>query len=270
MPKWIGHVHVAGVPGRGELDERQEINFPAVMRALLETGYQGYVGQEFIPDARSGRGAERSRDPVRRLGGSTREWSALLRAWPQNFTLTGIGANASGQGQSKMSWGSCAFDGTNTNYTLSGTFTGFGGGGNYSFVITYPGNGAFPLNAITNPGSDLFAAQAMWSRYSPIRSQRRRRGTARARPGDTITLYGVGFGTVTPDIPADQRPSVGLAGFLRGSSRHRDLRGICAGLRGPLSVQRGSAQRRRQRFRSTDVYAWGDPGPQNLVIAIQN
>jgi sugar phosphate isomerase/epimerase len=46
---WIGHIHTAGVPGRGELDDRQEINYPAVMRALLEIGYQGYVGQEFIP-----------------------------------------------------------------------------------------------------------------------------------------------------------------------------------------------------------------------------
>jgi hydroxypyruvate isomerase len=45
----IGHVHTAGNPGRGELDDHQEINYPAVMRALLEIGYSGYVGQEFIP-----------------------------------------------------------------------------------------------------------------------------------------------------------------------------------------------------------------------------
>jgi hydroxypyruvate isomerase len=45
----IGHVHTAGNPGRGELDERQEINYPAVMRKLLEMKYSGYVGQEFIP-----------------------------------------------------------------------------------------------------------------------------------------------------------------------------------------------------------------------------
>jgi hydroxypyruvate isomerase len=45
----IGHVHTAGVPGRGELDERQEISYPAVMRKLLDIGYRGYVGQEFIP-----------------------------------------------------------------------------------------------------------------------------------------------------------------------------------------------------------------------------
>jgi sugar phosphate isomerase/epimerase len=45
----LGHIHVAGVPGRGELDESQEIFYPAVMRTLVEIGYQGYVGQEFIP-----------------------------------------------------------------------------------------------------------------------------------------------------------------------------------------------------------------------------
>lgn len=45
----IGHYHTAGVPGRGELDEDQEVNYPAVMRAILETGYEGYVAQEFIP-----------------------------------------------------------------------------------------------------------------------------------------------------------------------------------------------------------------------------
>ena len=46
---YIGHYHVAGAPGRGELDDTQEINFPAVMRAILATGYDGYVSQEFIP-----------------------------------------------------------------------------------------------------------------------------------------------------------------------------------------------------------------------------
>ena len=45
----IGHIHVAGCPGRGELDDDQEINFPPTMRKLLDIGYQGYVGQEFIP-----------------------------------------------------------------------------------------------------------------------------------------------------------------------------------------------------------------------------
>jgi hydroxypyruvate isomerase len=45
----IGHVHVAGNPGRGELDDDQEINFPPTMRKLLDIGYKGFVGQEFIP-----------------------------------------------------------------------------------------------------------------------------------------------------------------------------------------------------------------------------
>ncbi len=49
LKDYIAHVHVAGNPGRGELGPKQEINYPAVMRALVEIGYQGYVGQEFIP-----------------------------------------------------------------------------------------------------------------------------------------------------------------------------------------------------------------------------
>jgi hydroxypyruvate isomerase len=44
----LGHVQTAGVPGRGPIDETQELNYPAIMRKLLELGYQGYVGQEFI------------------------------------------------------------------------------------------------------------------------------------------------------------------------------------------------------------------------------
>ena len=46
---FIGHVHTAGVPGRGEIDETQELNYPPMMQALLDAGYKGYVGQEFIP-----------------------------------------------------------------------------------------------------------------------------------------------------------------------------------------------------------------------------
>ncbi|QDT88895.1 hydroxypyruvate isomerase family protein [Gimesia algae] len=46
---YIGHVHTAGNPGRGELDQKQEINYPPIMQALQEIGYQGFVGQEFIP-----------------------------------------------------------------------------------------------------------------------------------------------------------------------------------------------------------------------------
>jgi hydroxypyruvate isomerase len=47
--EYIGHYHTAGVPGRGELDDTQEINYPAVMKAIVATGYTGFVGQEFIP-----------------------------------------------------------------------------------------------------------------------------------------------------------------------------------------------------------------------------
>jgi hydroxypyruvate isomerase len=46
---FIGHYHTGGVPGRAEIDQTQELNYPAIMKAILATGYKGYVGQEFIP-----------------------------------------------------------------------------------------------------------------------------------------------------------------------------------------------------------------------------
>jgi hydroxypyruvate isomerase len=54
---YIGHVHTAGNPGRGELDDKQEIIYPPIMQALIDIKYKGYVGQEFIP----------TRDPVEGL-----------------------------------------------------------------------------------------------------------------------------------------------------------------------------------------------------------
>ena len=47
--QYFGHYHTGGVPGRGEIDDTQEINYPAVMRAIAESGYKGFVGQEFVP-----------------------------------------------------------------------------------------------------------------------------------------------------------------------------------------------------------------------------
>jgi hydroxypyruvate isomerase len=46
---YIAHYHTGGNPGRHEIDETQELNYPAVVRAILKTGYKGYLGQEFIP-----------------------------------------------------------------------------------------------------------------------------------------------------------------------------------------------------------------------------
>ena len=48
---YIGHYHTAGVPGRHEIDETQELYYPAIMKAILKTGFTGYVAQEFIPVA---------------------------------------------------------------------------------------------------------------------------------------------------------------------------------------------------------------------------
>jgi hydroxypyruvate isomerase len=46
---YIGHIHTGGVPGRHEIDDTQELYYPAIMRAVVKTGYKGYVGQEFVP-----------------------------------------------------------------------------------------------------------------------------------------------------------------------------------------------------------------------------
>jgi hydroxypyruvate isomerase len=47
--QYFGHYHTGGVPGRNEIDETQELYYPAIMKAIVETGYKGWVGQEFIP-----------------------------------------------------------------------------------------------------------------------------------------------------------------------------------------------------------------------------
>ena len=46
---WIAHFHTAGVPGRHEIDGRQELNYPAICRAIVEAGYTGFLAQEFVP-----------------------------------------------------------------------------------------------------------------------------------------------------------------------------------------------------------------------------
>lgn len=47
--QYIAHYHTAGVPGRNEIDDTQELYYPAIMRAILATGFKGYVAQEFVP-----------------------------------------------------------------------------------------------------------------------------------------------------------------------------------------------------------------------------
>jgi hydroxypyruvate isomerase len=49
--QYFGHYHTAGVPGRHEIDDTQELNYPAIMKAIVATGYKGYVAQEFITTA---------------------------------------------------------------------------------------------------------------------------------------------------------------------------------------------------------------------------
>ncbi len=58
----IAHFHTGGVPGRHELDDTQELNYRTIIQAIMDTGYTGYIGQEFIP----------SRDPMTSLAEAVR------------------------------------------------------------------------------------------------------------------------------------------------------------------------------------------------------
>src|SRR5579871_3240140 len=73
----------------------------------------------------------------------------------QNVTLTGLGGS-NGVGQSRVDWGTCAYDGTNTNCTVTAPYTGVGGGGTISIVFSYSGNGQSPFLANSiSAGSNL-------------------------------------------------------------------------------------------------------------------
>ena len=50
--EYFGHYHTAGVPGRHEIDDTQELFYPAIIKAVIDTGFKGYLAQEFIPTAK--------------------------------------------------------------------------------------------------------------------------------------------------------------------------------------------------------------------------
>ena len=62
---WFAHYHTAGNPGRHEPDDSQELNYPAICRAIRDTGFQGYVAQEFIPSGTGQQAVDALRDAVR-------------------------------------------------------------------------------------------------------------------------------------------------------------------------------------------------------------
>jgi len=64
--KYYGHYHTAGVPGRHEIDSSQELYYPAIMEAILKTGFKGIVAQEFIPQDRVNNGLNSLADGVKR------------------------------------------------------------------------------------------------------------------------------------------------------------------------------------------------------------
>ena len=81
--------------------------------------------------------------------------TAVYTTSQQKVSLTGLGGSG-GVGQSRVDWGNCVFDGTNTNCTITAPYTGVGGGGTISLVLAYAGSGPSPFTANSiSPGSDL-------------------------------------------------------------------------------------------------------------------
>lgn len=73
----------------------------------------------------------------------------------QNVTFTGLGVDDQGRGQSRLTWGACAFDGSVTKCLVTAPYTGVGSGGTINFLLTYSGNGLSPLNAVSRiPGAN--------------------------------------------------------------------------------------------------------------------
>jgi hydroxypyruvate isomerase len=58
--QYFGHYHTAGVPGRHEIDDSQELNYAAIARAIRDIGFTGYLAQEFIPTAKTREGRARA------------------------------------------------------------------------------------------------------------------------------------------------------------------------------------------------------------------
>ncbi len=107
---WIGHYHTAGVPGRHEIDGTQELYYPAIVRAIVDTGFDGYFAHEFVP----------VREPLTSLREAVEmcEGAATERADRTEKTDNGKAGMAGMAGGAGMTWKSL-FDGKSLTGWLS-------------------------------------------------------------------------------------------------------------------------------------------------------
>lgn len=139
---------------------------------------------------------------------------AILGQSSQNITFASLGSNFGGEGQSSVTWGSCAFSGTTTKCNVSGSYTGIGQGGTYSLLLTYPGNGPTPLQATSiSPGNDLVTLQFVSSGSLVI--------TLTPANGTAVTFYNnntVNFTFSNPTCTGVTICAVGQEGVTAGST----------------------------------------------------
>lgn len=144
----------------------------------------------------------------------------------QNVILTGSGINAQGQPTAVITWGSCSFNGTNTTCTVTAPFTGLGGGGTYSAVLVYSGNGPSPFIAtFQNTNASFFITSFGPSTISFVQ-------TLTEMNGGTVNFYYSDFPIPTMTWPSPQctgatpcntlqvaeTPNATLTGFVTSTS----------------------------------------------------
>ena len=155
----------------------------------------------------------------------------------QSVGLTGMGVNASGNGQDRVTWGNCVFGGTNTVCTVTATFTGLGGGGTASFVLTYPGNGLSPLaTASLTPGNDNLTPFFFIGNGSFVTTLTENSGTVLTFNGEAPYFQYGQPGDSTPTCTGVTTCSAGRIGFTVGAT----ISGTITGSFDPTPVIRTS------------------------------
>ncbi|MEO8097561.1 MAG: hypothetical protein ABI811_07645 [Acidobacteriota bacterium] len=137
---------------------------------------------------------------------------ASFAATNQSITWTSLGGNAAGQGQSRVTWGSCVFADGITTCTVTAAYTGIGNGGTLTAVLAYAGNGLSPLTVTSiTPGNDLVSASLSSGSFLI---------TLTPTNGEAATFYqpSISLFFNTPTCTLSPTCSVGQVGLTAGAT----------------------------------------------------
>lgn len=144
----------------------------------------------------------------------------------QNITLTGMGVNAAGNGQDRVTWGACVYSGSTTVCTVTAPFTGVGVGGTISFILTYPGNGPSPLaTASQSPGNDVLVPFFFLSSGSFVTTLTESDGTTLTFNGEAPYFFYNQPGDQVAQCSGVSTCSAGQIGFTVGATMSGQISG---------------------------------------------